>query len=181
MTTWKIDPAHSAVEFKVRHMMISNVRGEFKNFDGIIEFEPEKPEATKVNIQIEVASIDTKVGDRDNHLRAADFFDAANYPKVSFSSRSVERLSGQEYQVTGDLPMRGVAKEVVLNVSYGGTVAGFGGGQVAAFEIQGKVNRFDFGLQWNGLTEAGGIVVSSEVKLEILAELNQVQSEAVAA
>lgn len=181
MALWTIDPAHSEVKFKVKHLVVSTVTGQFDAFRATVR--SEKPDFSDAQIAFEadVASINTKNAQRDGHLKSADFFDAAAYPTVSFVSRSAKRVSGSEFRVTGDLTMRGVTKEVVLDVTYGGTVAGFGGGQVAAFEIQGKVNRFDFGLQWNGLTEAGGVVVSSDVKLEIFAELNQAQSEAAAA
>ena len=181
MALWTIDPAHSEVKFKVKHLVVSTVTGYFDSFRATVKSEKADFSDAQIAFEADVASINTKNAQRDGHLKSADFFDAAAYPTVSFVSRSAKRFSGSEYRVTGDLTMRGVTKEVVLDVIYGGTVAGFGGGQVAAFEIQGKVNRFDFGLQWNGLTEAGGVVVSSEVKLEIFAELNQAVSEAAAA
>ena len=106
-------------------------------------------------------------------LDHADFFDAANYPKLTFVSKSVNKKSDNEYEVTGDITIRGTKKEIKLNVTYNGTVKGFGGVEVAGFEITGKLNRFDFGLQWNTLTEVGGVVVAEEVKLELAAELQK--------
>ena len=114
-------------------------------------------------------------------MKSADLFDAANYPQMIFASKSVKRVSDYEMQVTGDLTIRGTTKLVTLDVIYNGTVAGFGGVKVAGFEVKGKINRFDFGLQWNALTEAGGVVVSNEVKIEILAEFAKAQAEAKAA
>lgn len=181
MALWTIDPAHSEVKFKVKHLVVSTVTGQFDSFRATVKSEKADFSDAQIAFEADVDSINTKNAQRDGHLKSADFFDAAAYPTVSFVSRSARRVSGSDFRVTGDLTMRGVTKEVVLDVTYSGTVAGFGGGQVAAFEIQGRINRFDFGLQWNGLTEAGGVVVSSEVKLEIFAELNQAQSEAVAA
>ncbi len=114
-------------------------------------------------------------------MRSADFFDAANYQKISFVSTSARKVSDFELQVIGNLTIRGITKEITLDVLYNGTVPGFGGTQVAGFEILGKLNRFDFGLQWNAVSEAGGVVVSNEVKIEILAEFNKVQAKSKAA
>lgn len=181
MSLWKIDSAHSEVNFKVKHLVVSTVTGRFDKFDATIEAETEDFSDAKVQFEAEVGSINTKNDQRDGHLKSADFFDAANYPKMSFVSKSVKAVSDYELQVVGGLTMRGVTREVTLDVIYNGTVAGFGGTQVAGFEIRTKVNRFNFGLQWNALTEAGGVVVSNEVKIEILAEFNKVQSAVKAA
>jgi len=173
MTTWKIDPTHSEINFKVKHLVVSTVTGHFSKFDAAIETIKEDFSDAKINFEADINSIDTKNEQRDGHLKSADFFDAEKHPKMSFVSKSVKKISDHEMQVIGSLTLRGVTKEVTLDVIYNGTVAGFGGTEVAGFEVRGKVNRFDFGLQWNALTEAGGVVVSNEVKIEILAEFNK--------
>jgi len=173
MTTWKIDPTHSEINFKVKHLVVSTVTGHFSKFDAAIETSKEDFSDAKINFEADINSIDTKNEQRDGHLKSADFFDAEKHPKMSFVSKSVKKISDHEMQVIGSLTLRGVTKEVTLDVIYNGTVAGFGGTEVAGFEVRGKVNRFDFGLQWNALTEAGGVVVSNEVKIEILAEFNK--------
>ncbi|MDZ7626554.1 MAG: YceI family protein [Ignavibacteriaceae bacterium] len=173
MTTWKIDPAHSEINFKVKHLVVSTVTGHFGKFDASIESGKEDFSDAKINFEADINSIDTKNDQRDGHLKSADFFDAEKYPKMTFVSKSVKKISDHEMQVIGNLTLRGVTKEITLDVIYNGTVAGFGGKEVAGFEVRGKVNRFDFGLQWNALTEAGGVVVSNEVKIEILAEFNK--------
>jgi polyisoprenoid-binding protein YceI len=181
MNSWKIDPVHSEIVFKVKHLMISTVTGHFDRFDAAIETSKEDFSDAKITFSADVNSINTKNEGRDGHLKSPDFFDAAKYPALTFVSTSVKKLSDFEMEVTGNLTMRGVTKNVKLAVMYNGTVAGMGGAKVAAFEITGKVNRFDFGLQWNALTETGGVAVSNEVKFEILAEFNQVLEAAKAA
>jgi len=175
MTKWKIDPAHSEINFKVKHLVVSTVTGHFSKFDASIETNKEDFSDAKISFEADINSIDTKNEQRDAHLKSADFFDANKHPKMSFVSKSVKRISDHEMQVIGNLSLRGITKEITLDVIYNGTVAGFGGTEVAGFEVRGKVNRFDFGLQWNALTEAGGVVVSNEVKIEILAEFNKSQ------
>ena len=181
MTRWTIDPTHSEVSFKVKHLVISAVTGHFRTFDATIEADRDDFTDARISFEADVNSIDTKNEQRDAHLKSADFFDASTHGKLSFVSTSVKKRSDFELEVTGKLTMRGVTKEIVLDVDYNGTVAGFGGTQVAGFEIRTKLNRFDFGLQWNALTEAGGVVVSNEVKIEILAEFNKVVQQAKAA
>jgi len=181
MAHWKIDPAHSEINFKVKHLVVSTVTGTFAKFDASIEANNEDFSDAKLTFEADVASINTKNEQRDGHLKSPDFFDAPNYPKLTFVSKAVKKVSDYELQVVGNLTLRGTTKEIVLDVIYNGTVAGFGGTTVAGFEVNGKINRFDFGLQWNALTEAGGVVVSNEVKIEILAEFNKVQSAAKAA
>ena len=180
MTTWKIDPAHSEVNFKVKHMLVSTVRGNFDKFDATIETSKEDFSDAKIKFEADVNSISTRNEQRDAHLKSSDFFDADNNPKVIFESTAVKKISDFEMQVKGNLTLRGVTKEVTLDVVYNGIVSGFGDTKVAGFEVNGKLNRFDYGLQWNALTEAGGVVVSNEVKIEILAEFNKV-NEAVKA
>ncbi len=173
MALWKIDPAHTEIKFKVKHLVVSTVTGQFKKFDATVE--SDKPDFTdaKIKFEADVNSVDTRNEQRDNHLKSADFFDAANYPKLTFVSKSIKKKSDSEYEVIGDLTIRATTKEIKLDVVYNGTVKGFGGVEVAGFEMTGKLNRFDYGLQWNALTEVGGVVVAEEVKLEIFAELNK--------
>ena len=177
MTQWKIDPAHSEVNFKVKHLVVSTVTGHFGRFDALIESGGSGDDqfaGARVSFEADIDSINTKNDQRDGHLKSPDFFDAANHPKMTFVSTAVRKVSDHELRVTGDLTLRGVTKPVDLDVIYNGTVAGFGGTRVAGFEIRGKINRFDFGLQWSAVTETGGVVVSNEVKIEILAEFTQV-------
>ncbi len=175
MATWKIDPVHSEIKFKVKHLVVSTVTGQFNKFEGTVE--SDKPDFTdaKIKFEADVNSIDTKNEQRNNHLKSADFFDAANYPKLAFLSKSIKKKSDNEYEVVGDLTIRQTTKEIKLDVVYNGTVKGFGGVDVAGFEITGNLNRFDYGLQWNALTEVGGIVVAEDVKIEISAELNKAE------
>lgn len=169
MTTWKIDPAHSEVKFKVKHLVVSTVTGHFNNYTATAETPGDFSDA-KIAFEADVNSIDTKNEQRDGHLKSADFFDAANHPKLSFVSKSSKKKSANEFEVVGDLTIRGTKKEAKLDVVYNGTVKGFGGIDVAGFEITGKINRQDFGLTWGALTEAGGVVVGDDVKFEINAE-----------
>lgn len=177
MSIWKIDPAHSEINFKAKHLVVSTVRGNFKTFDATIESKKEDFTDAKVKFEADVKSIDTNNDQRNTHLKSADFFDSENHPKMTFVSTSIKRLSDYEYQVKGNLTIRGIIKEITLDVIFNGVVTGFGGTEVAGFEVRGKVNRFDYGLQWNALTEAGGVVVSNEIKIEILAEFNKVNKE----
>lgn len=176
MTTWKIDPAHSEVNFRVKHLVVSTVTGGFDSFDATIETSKDDFSDAKVKFEADINSINTKNEQRDAHLKSADFFNAEINPKMVFESTSINMISDYEMKVSGNLTIRGITKEVILKVIYNGMVSGFGGSEVAGFEIRGKLNRFDFGLQWNALTEAGGVVVSNEVKIEILAEFNKAQS-----
>jgi polyisoprenoid-binding protein YceI len=181
MALWKIDTAHSEIKFKVKHLVVSTVTGSFGKFNAMIETGKEDFSDAKFTFDADVTSISTNNEQRDGHLKSPDFFDAAKYPKMTFVSKSVKKLSDFEMEIFGDLSMRGVTREIKLEIIYNGSVSGFGGQRVSGFEVKGKLNRFDFGLQWNALTEAGGVVVSNEVKIEILAEFNLAQSEAKAA
>jgi polyisoprenoid-binding protein YceI len=171
-----MDPTHSEINFKVKHLVVSTVTGHFDRFEATIESQEEDFSDAKIAFEADVNSINTKNEQRDGHLKSPDFFDSATYPKMSFVSTSVKKTSDYELLVTGNLTMRGIRKEITLNVLYNGTVAGFGGNQVAGFEIRTKLNRFDFGLQWSALTETGGVVVSNEVKIEVLAEFSKAQA-----
>jgi polyisoprenoid-binding protein YceI len=172
MTTWKIDPTHSEVKFKVKHLVVSTVTGHFNNFNATAETLGDFSDA-KVSFEADVDSIDTKNRQRDGHLKSPDFFDAANYPKLTFVSKALRKKSDGQFELIGDLTIRGTKKETKLDVIYNGTVKGFGGVEVAGFEITGKINRQDFGLTWSAMTEAGGVVVSDDVKFEINAEFTK--------
>ena len=171
MATWKMDTAHSEVKFKVKHLVVSTVSGTFDNFAATVESSKADFSDAVIAFEADVTSISTKNEQRDGHLKSPDFFDAANHPKITFESKSLKPVSGDDYELTGDLTIRGTTKPIKLNVTYNGTVKGFGGSfDVAAFEVTGKINRQEYGLKWSALTESGGIVVSDEVKIEAFAE-----------
>jgi len=171
MATWTLDSSHSEVKFKVRHLVISTVTGNFNQFSATVNSGSKDFTDASITFEADVNSIDTKNEQRDGHLKSPDFFDAAKHPTITFASKSLVKRSADEYDLTGNLTIRGTTKEVKLAVTYNGTVKGFGGSfDVAAFEITGKINRQDFGLTWSALTETGGVVVSDDVKFEILAE-----------
>jgi polyisoprenoid-binding protein YceI len=153
--------------------VVSTVTGHFNQFSASAQTATGDFSDAKISFEADVNSIDTKNEQRDGHLKSPDFFDAATHPKLTFVSKSVKRKSGNEYEVTGDLTIRGTKKEARFDAVYNGTVKGFGGVDVAGFEITGKVNRQDYGLAWSALTEAGGVVVSDEVKFEINAEFQK--------
>jgi len=173
-TQWQIDPAHSAAHFSVRHLMISNVRGEFTKLSGSALITPADRTKSTVEITIEAASVNTREPQRDEHLRSTDFFDVANYPVLTFRSKRIEALGAENFKLTGDLTIRGVTKEVTFDVE-GPTppVKDPWGFIRAGVTASTKVNRKDFGLVWNALTEAGGVVVGDDVKITIEAELIQ--------
>ena len=177
MKTWKIDTVHSEVNFKVKHLVVSTVRGGFDKFDATIESSSDNFSNAKIKFEADINSINTRNADRDAHLKSADFFNSEISPKMLFESKSVKNTSDYEMEVIGDLTIRGITKEIKLDVIYNGVVSGIGNVNVASFEISGKLNRFDYGLKWNGLTEAGGVMVSNEVKIEILAEFVEVIKE----
>jgi len=165
MKTWTIDPAHSEVQFKVKHLVISTVTGSFDRFSGQLETSSDDFTPATINFEAEVDSINTNNADRDNHLKSADFFDAANHPKISFVSESFEKTGESTYKLTGNFTMRGTTKKITLDVEHGGVMTDPYGNTKAGFELQGKVSRKEFGLSWNAVTEAGGVVVADEVKL----------------
>lgn len=163
--TWVIDATHSNIGFTVTHLAISQVDGKFTNFEGSLVQEGEALEGATVSFSADVASIDTDNEKRDGHLQSPDFFDAANHPKVSFTSTAFEKTGENTYKLTGDLTMHGVTKPVTLDVTYGGSLKDPYGNTKAGFKIRGDINRTDFGLTWNAALEAGGVVVSEEVEL----------------
>ncbi len=173
-TKWNLDTTHTEVQFKVKHLVIATVTGFFKKFSGSVESEAEDFDGAKVNFSLDVNSIDTNQADRDGHLKSADFFAAEQYPTLDFTG-TLKKESGNDYKLDGALTIRGTTKAVVLDVEFGGTMVDPWGNTKAGFEINGKINRKDFGLNWNALTEAGGVVVSEDVKIHINAELAKAQ------
>src|SRR5574343_18220 len=167
MSTYKIDASHSEIAFKVKHMMITNVNGQFTKFDATLESEAADFSDAKISFEADVDSITTHNEQRDGHLKSDDFFNAAQFPKISFQSTSIVKKSDDTYELTGDLTIRDITKSVKLAVEYGGTVTDPWGKVKAGFELNGKISRQEFGLKWNAMTETGGIVVSDEVKLHL--------------
>ena len=164
-TTWAIDPSHSEIQFKVRHLVISTVTGQFNSFNATAETFGADFHGANISFEADIASISTNNEQRDGHLKSADFFDAENHPKLTFASTEVKHVSEGSYELTGDLSIRGNSQPVTLLATYGGTMVDPYGQTKAGFEITGKVSRKAFGLLWNGTTEAGGVVVSDEVRL----------------
>jgi polyisoprenoid-binding protein YceI len=170
-TTWTIDASHSHVAFAVRHLMISTVRGEFGDVSGTATWNAEHPERSEVAVRIGASSINTREPQRDAHLRSADFFDAEQFPALTFVSRRVGGDLSGEFTLVGDLTIRGVTREIVLKGAAEGVTRDPWGGERAGFSVSGTINRRDFGLTWNQALETGGVVVSDEVKLTIDLEL----------
>jgi polyisoprenoid-binding protein YceI len=173
-TTWQLDPMHSAAQFSVRHLAISTVRGAFSNVKGTVILDDKDSSKSSVDVTIDVSTVDTRVPDRDKDLRSDRFFDAANYPTMAFKSTKVEQVAPGKLKVTGDLTIRGVTKEVVLDVD-GPTAAVKDpwGNQRAAATATTKVNRQDFGVKWNATMDNGGVVVGDDVAITIDVEMVQ--------
>ena len=168
--TWTIDAAHSQIQFSARHMMISNVRGRFENFDGTVNFNEAEPAKSSVNVRIEAASINTRDDNRDNHLRSPDFLDVDKYPYVTFRSKRVEALDESHGRIVGDLTIRGVTREVVLDVEYAGQ-SRMWGKTSAGFSATTRFNRKDWGLTWNQTLESGGLLVGEQITINIELEI----------
>ena len=171
MATYQIDASHSEIQFKVKHMMITNVTGQFNSFTATMESEAPDFTDAKISFSADTDSVTTHNEQRDGHLKSDDFFNVAQYPKLSFVSTSFKKISDEQYKLTGNLTIRDVTKEVSLDVEYGGTQTDPWGQVKAGFEITGKINRKDFNLKWSAVTEAGGVVVSDEVKLHLGVQL----------
>ncbi|HEX2060676.1 MAG TPA: YceI family protein [Thermoanaerobaculia bacterium] len=169
-TTWQLDPAHSSIEFAVKHMMFTTVRGRFKDFKGTIEADEQNPDNSRVSVEISAASIDTGVADRDAHLRSADFLDVENHPTITFRSTRVEgaaKVEGDKFRVTGDLTIRGTTIPVTLDCVYEGTGKDPWGGIRSGSRATTSIDRREWGLRWNQALETGGILVANEVRVEI--------------
>lgn len=169
-TNWKIDPTHSEVQFKVKHLMITTVTGSFNEFEASVTTETDDfTTVSQIEFTAPVNSISTNNAQRDEHLKSADFFDAASFPELTFKSTRVEG-SGDELKIYGDLTIKDVTKPVVLNAEFGGIVVDPYGQTKAGFTVSGKISRKEFGLTWSAVTEAGQVVVSDEIKLSIEAQ-----------
>ncbi len=177
-TVWSLDPTHTLVEFSTKHMMITTVKGRFANLTGTIIANEENPSASSVEVEIEAASIDTGVEQRDEHLRSGDFLDVETHPTITFRSKRLEGAYGEvgdEFRLVGDLTIRGTTREITLDVSFEGRGKDPWGGERASFSAKGKIDRRDFGLTWNQAMEAGGVLVGHSLKLSV--EVQAVKAE----
>lgn len=166
-TKWSVDNTHSEVQFKAKHLVISTVTGFFRKFNGEIKTEGEGLENATASFEVDVNSIDTNVDDRDAHLKSDDFFNAEKYPKLTFKNGKFTKKSEDEYTLTGDFTIRDITKKVTLDVELGGIMEDPYGQTKMGMEVRGKINRKEFGLKWNAVTEAGGVVVGDDIKLQL--------------
>lgn len=169
-TDYKIDPTHTSVGFKVKHLAISSVPGKFVDVKGSFSFDPAKIESSKAEAEIAVASVDTNEAKRDDHLKSPDFLDSTKFPSITFKSNKVEKISNSEFNAVGDLTIHGVTKPVTLKVTYGGAAKDPWGNERAAFLATTKINRKDFGLTWNKVLETGGLLVGEDVEISLEVE-----------
>ena len=175
--TWTLDPAHSSVTFSAKHMMVTTVRGSMKIRDFDLDLDLDNPEASRVRVSLDAASIDTGQQMRDDHLRSADFLKADEFPTIDFVSTRIVRTGDDTGDLHGDLTIRGVTRPIVLRADFGGIVPNLQGGQRGAFSASAKINREDFGLTWNVALEQGGVLVSKDIKIEIdLAVVSSVEA-----
>jgi len=179
-TKWVLDPTHSEIQFKVKHLMISTVTGQFEKFNGTVETDGHDFTSAKVNFTADIHSISTNNEQRDAHLKNNDFFDAENHPQLSFTSDKLEKVEEDNYKLTGRLTMRGVTRIVTLNVEFGGIVQDPWGNTRVGFSVTGKINRQDFGISFGAVTETGGLLLGDEVKIIANAEfVKQLEAELV--
>ncbi len=178
ITTWNVDPTHAEIGFAVRHLMLATVRGRFGAVTGTVQVDEDNPANSKIDVTVDVNSIDTRQEMRDNHLRSADFFDVANHPSLHFVSKRVHGDIEGDFKVVGDLTIRGNTHEVTLDVTLQGRGKDPWGNERAGFEAKGKLNRKEFGLHWNQALETGGVAVGDEVKIAIDVELVRQQEAA---
>lgn len=173
-TKWNVDTVHSTVGFSVRHMMISNVKGTFNEFGGNIELDPTDVTDATIEFTIDAGSVDTRISDRDNHLRSADFFDEENHPNLTFKATEIKKTSEDNYDMTGDFTIRGTTKPVTFDITFEGMAKDpMSGDEAAGFTGSTKINRKDFGLTWNAAVETGGFVVGDEIKINIEIQLRK--------
>jgi polyisoprenoid-binding protein YceI len=171
--SWQTDTAHTEITFSVRHMMVANVRGRFKNFKINVDANEEQPALSSVHVEIEANSIDTREAKRDDHLRSPDFLNTEEYPQIVFDSTQIEMLDEKHAKIHGDLTLRDTTRPVVLDVAYGGQYQSPWGAIVAGFSAKTKINRKDWGLTWNVALEAGGWLVGDDITIQIEAELTK--------
>jgi polyisoprenoid-binding protein YceI len=171
-STWILDPTHSEIQFKVKHLMITNVTGEFTKYDVTAETEDDDFTKAKISFSADTDSVTTRNEQRDGHLKSPDFFDAAKFPKLTFKATKYESVDNDgSYELYGDLTIRDVTKPVKLDVEFGGVITDPWGGTRAGFTISGKINRKEFGLEWSATTEAGGLVVGEDVRIHVAIQL----------
>ena len=171
MKKWTVDTAHSEIGFSVKHMMISKVKGNFSSYNAEVEANEEDLIGAAIDFTIDVASISTNNVDRDNHLRSADFFDAESHPHITFKAKEIEK-KGSDYELTGDLTIKGVTHPTTFEVEYGGKGTNPWGVEVVAFNAESKINRKDFGLTWNQSLETGGVLVGEDIKITLDLQAN---------
>jgi len=172
-TTWKIDPVHSHIEFSVRHLMITSVKGRFTGVDGTVVIDDANPADSHADVRIDASTINTGEPQRDEHLRSADFLDVQNFPNLTFTSTRISERKGSEFKLTGDLTIHGVTRQVVLDVAEEGRGADPWGGHRTGFSATTKINRKDYGLTWNQTLETGGVLVGDEVRIQLELQLIQ--------
>ena len=174
MATYKIDASHSDIIFKVKHLMITTVTGQFKSFDATLSADAEDFSDAVVTFTADINSVDTRSEQRDTHLKSDDFFNAEKFPTIKFESTSMQLVSGNKYKLNGNLTIRDVTKPVTFDVTYGGQLAGARGTK-AGFKAITTINRFDYGLKWDRATETGGLVVGKDVEVSVKVELDEVK------
>ena len=167
ITNFKVDPSHTSIDFSVKHMMVSKVKGTFEDYQISLKADPDDLTTSEIEVSIDPASINTRNADRDGHLKSGDFFDVENYPKMTFKSTDVKKISGDEYEVTGDFTIKDVTKPTTFKVIFEGQGQDPWGNQVFGFSAEGKLDREDYGLTWNAALETGGVLVGKEVKFNI--------------
>ncbi|MGM8365653.1 YceI family protein [Virgibacillus sp. W0181] len=171
---WNVDKVHSTIGFTVKHMMISNVKGTFNDFEGTVEGDPNDLTDASVDFKIDANSVDTRMSDRDDHLRSADFFDVENHPILTFKATNIEKKSEDHYDMTGDFTIRGTTKPVTFDITFEGVAKDpMSGDEAAGFTGHTKISRKDFGLTWNAALETGGFVVGDDVKINIEIQLRK--------
>lgn len=178
--TWTLDPAHTQVEFSAKHMMFTTVRGVFSGVSGTIVVDEENPDNSRVDVEIDASTIDTRVSDRDTHLRSGDFLDVENHPTITFRSTRVEGAHaepGDEFEVTGDLTIRGTTRPVTLKARFEGTGVDPWGGQRAGFSARTTIDRREWGLKWNQVLEAGGVLVGNDITIDLQAQAVPAESQ----
>lgn len=175
MTKFNLDAAHSTIDFSVKHMMVSKVKGSFTNFTADLDGSADDLNGATISFDIDVKSINSNNEDRDNHLRSGDFFDVETYPSIKFVATDIKKKADGEYDVTGDLTIKDVTKPITFDVEYGGKGTNPWGQEVVAFSAESKVNRKEFGLTWNQALETGGVLVGEDIKITVELELNPAQ------